>query len=327
MKSFSTKMALVYLATSTAASLSSCRITSSGVSPDFSKKTGASKVSDVRVQLPASSKFKPTQGSAVVNTIRVTVRPKDPSCAGATQINETRSYDNPVINQKFRRGCDYLVTLALGESTPSGSPMKVYYQNTPEKAVAASELETSPFNLALNLTLTSEGQAASMPANIDMTPNPVPPTVPGQQALASKLQVKVTNSSGQQVDLSSVFTSEYLLIDYSQTGCAPCMQHANEMNAPESNYPIRFSGSGKCTSMIMMEEYMMADWIKNYNKSSFVGRTTYTYTASQGLNQFAKLFGGGNITGTPTFMLVDRKGKIVGERVGAEPSEVDTLCN
>lgn len=325
MKQLYLRMSIIGVTFFTTASLLSCRSTSGGVLPDTSKKSGGSKLAEVRVQLPASTKFKPTQGSAVVNAIHVEVKPKDSNCAGATQIKESRKYDDATFSQKFRRGCDYYVTLALGETTVIGGPFKAYYQNTPEKLVTAKELETSPFNLNLNLTLTPEGVTASMPATIDNSQTPVPPTqptTPGLQALATKLQVKVTDSKGQSVDLASVFTSKYLLIDYSQVGCQPCMSHADQVNG-DATYQERFTGAGACTNMVIMEGNTMSDWLSRYPTSSFVGRTTYSY--SSGFNSFSKIFGK-TITGTPTFMLVDRSGTIVGMRVGGEPDEVDSLC-
>lgn len=311
-------------------------------------RTGA-KLSEVRVQLPAATAFKPAQGAAVVNAMRLIVKPKDAACPNATQINEIRDYSNPTLAQKFRKGCEYLVTLSLGEKNATTGSMVDYYRNSQEALVTIKDLEANPATVNLNLSLTPEGTAAGMPATIVIPqpqpipqpqipqpqpqpipqpqipptpqPQPQPPTIP---PLPQALQVKVKNSANQEVDLASVFTTEYIVVDYSQPGCGPCLSHASEMNN-DSEQQQRFSGSGKCKAITVISQSQYSGWLDTSESAegTFTRKNSYGYSS---INAFSKLFGGSSITGTPTFMLVDRTGKIVAQQVGGVPSKVKEIC-
>lgn len=308
---------------------SSCRITS-GVVNDSKKSGGVSKVADVKVNLPSADQFKPSQGSAVVNALQLTVKPKDSNCSGATQINAAIiPYNTPTLSEKFHKGCDYILTLAIGEKSAAGV-FKAYYLSS-ETAVTASALEVIPVNIAINLSLTPDGQAAGMPASLSINPPtpsnpPVTPPNNGLAALAPQIAVDLKQISGGQtktVPLASLFTTEYLVIDYSQPGCGPCMNHATLMNKPA--YAERFSGKGKCTSIVMIENPQLGAWQNIYKESTYVGSHSFSYSKGN-LDSFSSLFGGNGITNTPTFMIVDRAGKLIASNEGTEPKEVDSLC-
>lgn len=280
-----------------------------------------SKLSQVNMKLPASTAFKPTSGNAVVDTYRLVISPKDSTCVKATSLDETKSYADTTLSPKLAKGCDYLVTVALGEKVASGS-LASYYENSVKKEVRASELEASPVEISVMLSLTDAGRTAYMPESLsnNAVPNPVPaptPTNTPLPPLAASMQGDILDSNGNEVSLESVFTTEFLVIDFSGAGCDYCVKHARQVNSDSDAQKI-FSGNGKCKSITGVSKSDLNAWLSTVGKSSFVGKHSYGH--SNGLNAFSRMFGLSSVSGTPTFLFVNRKGDILNQSVGVNPS-------
>jgi thioredoxin-related protein len=141
--------------------------------------------------------------------------------------------------------------------------------------------------------------------------------------LASAINVNVTTSSGS-VKLDTIFTTQYLLLDFSQPGCGPCISHAQSVNSSSSEQ-ARFSGSGACKILVIVAGGQLSSWQEAIGGSStFTGRNSAEY--SGGLNGFSRLFGMSGVSSTPTFALVDRTGRVVGQSAGGMPGQVSSLC-
>ncbi len=155
--------------------LCSCRLSSTPTNGGV----GASSLSEVRVQMPPSKNvFKPKEGDAEVNAMRFIVKPKELSCANATNFDQTWAY-NGSLSKSIAKKCDYSVVFSLGERKSADKEMVDYYRSE-DTAVTASNLETSPVKINLRLSLTEEGKKATMPESVDLsqggTPDPKPPT-------------------------------------------------------------------------------------------------------------------------------------------------------
>jgi hypothetical protein len=287
---------------------------------------GKSKLTEIKVKLPESTLFKPTSGSAVVNAIKLTIKPKDSDCSGATKVDETRSYADNIVSQKLAKGCDYAISLAIGEKT--GAAFKAYYRNTTEKSVPKSELTGGSISVSMLLTRTSEGAAANMPESLGSAPTPTPPTPdkpvpPAKKELAAALKSASLKGPGSKtVGLADVFKSDYLLVDFSSLGCSYCITHAEEMNR-DSAFQKMMDGSGKCTSAIVINQGQVDDWVSQFGAATFVGKSTFEF--SSGVGGFGKLFGQ-NITLTPTVMLFDRDGKTVVQDARSDTAAVEAKC-
>jgi len=289
----------------------------------------SSKLTDVNMQLPSSSIFVPSNGSATVNAVRLKVEPTDPTCENATNFDETKPYSNATIATKFAKSCEYNVMLAIGE-TKNGS-FTAYYQNGSGQTVSKEALATSPAKIPLSLVLTADGKTAGMPASpkaSDLQDNDATPSDPGTTgslpALSSALaNASLTTSSGSKVSMKEVFTTEYMIVDLAQVGCQPCVAHAQQLNS-DTTFQQMTSGKGKCKSMIVVSSSTMSGWLSSFGggATSFSGKTSYGFSNS---TAFGRLFNF-ELTATPTVVVIDRSGRVLAQSVGSTPEEVEPLC-
>jgi hypothetical protein len=341
--------------TTTIALVSSVFITTSCLkarNPSIQSKRdgGSSRMTSVDMKLPKSDVFKPSSGNAVVNAFRLSVKPVDDTCEKATVIDETKSYTNNRLDYKLVKGCDYLVVLALGELAKDDSKkFTAYYQNEKELTVDKSELESSPVAIKPRLALTAAGAKSKMPASPntgdadadrpdtdkpdkpdtdkpdsgvpdDDTPKEIPDT--GIPSLADKLKVNLAKGGGKTIKFEEYFTTEYMIIDFSQVGCGPCVSHAQEISN-DATFKKMTDGSGKCKSMILVSESQIGGWESVVGASTFAGKSSFGY--SGGLNGFSQLFGIPRITSTPTVIMVDRQGKVVSNNARST-SSIQSMC-
>ncbi len=293
-------------------------------------KSGSAKLSTVNVKLPSSSAFKPSQGSAKVDSYKISVTPKDSSkCQNPTTIDQTKKFSEGLISQKFTRGCDYLVKVSLGENMIGG--FSTYYENSVDKVVSSQDLEKSPVSISVQIAITDAGKNAYMPETLTADQVPVqPPVTPNPTTtlpeLGGSLNGNIVSASGQEVPLSSVFTTQYLIIDFSNPGCGYCETHAREMNQDSARQKI-YSGSGKCKSITGTSSNSLSSWLQIVGKSSFVGQNSYGH--KQGMDAFGAMFGFPRVDSTPTFLFVDRQGTILKKSVGSDPNfdnYIDQQC-
>ena len=154
------------------------------------------------------------------------------------------------------------------------------------------------------------------------TPTPTVPPSNGLPALPDSIgSMRIKGSSGE-VNLASYWTTKYLYVEFSRPGCGPCVTQAQHLSQQSS----RFSGGGNCKALIVIPSQQLNSWMSAIGGSStFGGRSSYEYSGSH--NGFARNFNGlDNIGSTPTMALIDRTGRVLDQRIGAEPGQAASLC-
>jgi hypothetical protein len=338
---YHTNTTKLLIAAIAAASMTSC-LKSRDYKTSTGSKGGASSLSSVTMKLPANDAFKPSSGNAKVNAYQLVINPTDSDCADATVIDETKSYGTKSLDYKLARGCDYELTFAIGEQSSGATKnFTAYYKTKEPLQIKKSSLDDDSVSVSPRLLLTEEGKAKNLPAKPstspddsdddsgDDTPDEPKDTEPkdpepdsGKPALAAKLKVSLEAGSGQKVKFEDYFTTEYMIVDFSQVGCGPCVSHASEINR-SSSFQKMTSGSGKCKSMILVSGDQTDSWKGVVGASTFSGKSSFGY--SGGLNGFSQLFGIPRITSTPTVIVVDRQGKVVSNNARSE-SDVARIC-
>lgn len=298
-----------------------------------------SKLSTINMKLPGSNQFKPTSGNAAVNSYKLIVKADSESnCVNGTSINQVKSFSDNSLAQKLVRNCNYSITFSLGEQDSSGE-LKEYYSTKSPKRVLSSELESGQLNIGLQLSITEAGKAAYMPETLsaENLPTPTPNTQPenpspspspqsGLEPLGGSVRGTIVSSNGSEVSIDSVFDTEFLVVDFSAPGCGYCVTHARSFNSSTSRQAI-YSGKGKCRSITAMGSSQLSAWTSTIGKTTFVSKNSYGH--KQGMNSFSSMFGLPSVSGTPTFIFVNRQGKILRKSVGADPAfdaYVDQQC-
>ncbi|MCX6123691.1 MAG: thioredoxin family protein [Proteobacteria bacterium] len=323
------------------------------------KKDGtASGESGLQFSLPATD----SKSAGRFNEYRLTVEPLPVDCKGGTKLSELNPYSDAVITKKLGRGCDYKILLEISGEANGNSA--VLYNLGSSEVIADSQLGSGFVPVKGILEATSEAVSLGLPSTLALggqdsssgtgdrqnpypqnnpnsnpypqnnpSSNPYPNTNPntnpnsnpgnGSGSLPAGFNVNVTTRSGP-VRLDRIFTSKYLLIDFSQPGCGYCVSHAEKIN-DSSTEQARFSGSGACKSLTIVSRQELRAWQDAVGGAeSFSGRASAEYSA--GLHGFSRLFGINSITGTPTFILVDRTGRVLGKQTVRPPRVVDTYC-
>ncbi len=140
-------------------------------------------------------------------------------------------------------------------------------------------------------------------------------------SLAPSLNISLGSSSGS-VKLSSIFSTKYLLIDFSQPGCGPCISHAKQFN---SSYSMqnRYSGKGACKAITIVNPGSLGPWRSAVGgATTATGRSSYEY----GFSKITSLLNTSSIRSTPWFILIDRTGRVLGSSAGREPPKASELC-
>ena len=255
------------------------------------------------------------------------VAPVANNCPGATVIDQVGEFESTTrLASSIRQGCDYNVMLELGSMSASGQVLdRVFFRNDPSLTISKSEIFGKPSYQAA-LVLRESG--SSLDINVippggnpnGVQPQPDPPSRP---ALPSSKDSEVVDANGSKLMLSSRFSGDYLLLDFSAPGCGGCLSIARRLAADQS-FLSAFSGApGKCSSFTIVRYSEMQSWLKIFPATSTTG--SHTVFTSEGFSKVAGRFGQ-SISATPTFLLLDRDGKVVDSAEGELPASAMRVC-
>jgi hypothetical protein len=279
---------------------------------------GRSALTSIDVTLPPSSALQARNqrvgellGSQKFGT-RISVQPVDPACAGATKIDQVSLFEASMkLAVSIRQGCDYQVRLELGEMASPSSLSAVFFHNEPALSVAKADIQGKASYQA-NIVLKAFSGQPGVPGN-PLVPAPFP---------ADK-DVSFMDANGSMTSLSQVFKGEYILLDFSQPGCGACVQMAEE-HAADAEFIRAFASEGsKCSMATVVPQSQRSGWQSIFQASSPLGR--FAVFPAGGFSDVTSKFGE-RITATPTFMLIDRRGNVVGKSAGALPDAAMNLC-
>lgn len=320
---------------------------------DSGSSKNSSKLSSVQMNMPAADTLKTKDGQKPVTGLRLSITPVDAaSCPSGTTINQVIStLGATTIQQKVLKGCDYDLKVELGkfDSAQNGFNLQtlgaVYYAPSAPTRITADQTRDDRISVRVSLALTEEGRRIGLPESLPV-PSPVPqqqpqqpatppqaqpPVVPppvtpaptpqpGTQlpALPAKLNVSLTGPGGN-VALPTIFTTKYLVVDYSRPGCGPCVSLAKSLEN-NAGFQQMMKGS-KCRALTVIPKNQLEDWNASVG-GRHTAETSYEYTHSQ----FAALFNS-SVSATPTVMIVDRTGAVVDRKVGGLPDKLNSLCS
>lgn len=151
--------------------------------------------------------------------------------------------------------------------------------------------------------------------------NPNPTQSPGAASLPPQLAEFVLDQGSTQVKLGQFWKSKYLMVDFSQAGCPPCVSHAQDMANEES----RFSGISGCQALILLPSGQIDSWFQAIGSSTnFAARISASSNSGHG--GFTRLIGAQSISSTPTFIVIDRTGAVLARGSGGEPRQAVQYC-
>lgn len=278
--------------------------------------SGGSHLSEIKIGVSGLDTLVAKDGSKPVTGLRLTIIP-DSACTAGKPIDKVISASNsPAIQEKIAKGCNYEAKLYLGKlSSDSSSLTDVYYETTEAAKITAEQSKEDKVPLRLAPQLTAAGKVIGLPEKAGGTGGD-PVVTP--DSLPAKINVEITSASGK-VTLDKVFTTPYLLVDFSRMGCGYCVTMGKQHEA-SSSFQSMTSGE-KCRAITIVPAGQNSDWAAEIGGAS--AKTTYEYKG--GHDGFGSLFGA-SVSSTPTLLLIDRTGKIVDQDVGQMPSKFDTLC-
>ena len=312
----------------------------------------SSRLSSVQMSMPAADALATKDGQKPVTGLRLSIKPVDPAaCPSGTSISQVIStLGATTVQQKVMKGCDYDLKIELGkfETAQSGFNLQtlgaVYYAPSSPTRITADQTRDDRISVRVSLALTEEGRRIGLPESLPVpspvpqqqpqqpaTPPPAQPPVapppvtpaptptPGTQlpALPAKLNVSLTGPGGN-VALPTIFTTRYLVVDYSRPGCGPCVSLAKSLEN-NASFQQMMKGS-KCRALTVIPKNQLEDWNASVG-GRHTAETSYEYTHSQ----FAALFNS-SVSATPTVMIVDRTGAVVDKKVGGLPDKLQSLC-
>jgi hypothetical protein len=293
-----------------------CR--STGMSRGSYGTQGRASLTSIDVALPPTSALQ-ARNQRVSELIgnqkfgsRISIQPSDASCAGATKVDQVSPFEASMkLALSIRQGCDYLVKLELGEMVSPSSLSSVLFHNEPALRIAKADINGK----------------ASFQANIVLKAFSAQPGVPDSDPQSapfpSDKDATFMDANGVTSSISKIFKGEYLLLDFSQPGCGACVQMAQE-HANDQEFIAAFASEGaKCSSATVVPQSQRSGWQSLFPASSALGR--HAVFPSGGFSDVASKFGQ-RITATPTFMLIDRSGNVVGKSAGELPAQAKQLC-
>lgn len=272
-------------------------------------------LSEIKIAFSGLDTLVAADGSKPVTGLHLTIIP-DSACTAGKPIDKVISTSNSQsMQEKIVKGCNYEAKLALGKlSSDSSSLTDVYYETSDSSKITAEQSKADDVPLRLAPQLTAAGKAIGLPEKAGG--KPVGPVTADQ--LPAKINVQLTSSSGA-VALDKVFTTPYLLIDFSRLGCPPCVSMGKN-NEASSSFKTLTTGA-KCRAMTLVPRGQISDWASEIGGES--AKETFEY--SGGHSGFAGLFGS-SVSATPTVILVDRTGKVVDEATGQLPDKFESMC-
>jgi thiol-disulfide isomerase/thioredoxin len=211
----------------------------------------------------------------------------------------------------------------------------LYYAPTQASRVTAQMTKDDKIPLSFSLAITDAGRKIGLPEKQQSgdpgpqpqpAPQPLPQPVPQPQPqgltdLPASLNVSLTSSAGA-VPLKQVFTKKYMLVDFSRPGCGPCVSVAQNLDE-DSQFKGMFGTNSNCSFMSVIPPNQLSDWKDTVGQKSWTASHSFEYSGSH--SAFGKLFDF-QITATPTFLLVDRTGKVVKNSTGGLPSGLSSMC-
>lgn len=284
-------------------------------------KSGAS-LTDIDMNMPEASAFesRSQELAELIRTgrfgYRLQISPKDSSCTGATSIDQTAVYGaNLSLSSSIRQGCDYSLTVELGGLSNSQSSLsKVYFRNDPVLPISRADIDGKA-NFQASVVLKSVAVDNEIQPN-----NPAPDT-----NYPDEKDVDVKNAAGATVKLSSLFHGEYLLLDFSQSGCGACVTLARNLEQ-DADFQRAFNGqAGSCAFATVVPGSDRTNWLNRFPATGKTGSHTVA-PLSGGFSAVARKFGY-TVRATPTMLLINNRGELIDEGVGRIPSKVQELCN
>lgn len=275
-----------------------------------------------------------------MNGFHLVIQPVDPNCADATRVNQIADWTvSAILTASLRQGCDYTLSLGLGnkDATSTNALKATYFRNTNLHTISQADIAgKTSVTLDVRVQLQPDGQAIGLRPGQSITlppintlPNTLPNTGPNTgpnigtpnpgPSFPSSKDLNLTSTTGQTKMLSTLVTSDYVLIDFSASTCGPCISAARAINNSASDQKL-LDGT-KCTGVTLVVNSELRAW------TSAVGgfMASHSYGISNLSADSTKLLGS-RVTATPTFVLMDRQGTIVERSEGGLPRKFRQLC-
>jgi hypothetical protein len=295
--------------------------------------------------------------SSPISSVLLVLNPRDINCQGATKFADVVPYSTTPITKSVNGHCDYFFKMALVGRGMNGAD-ETYYAMSSAQPVTQNDLSQQDYAIKVNLMASSAASNLGLPNSVmiggpaptqSSYPNPYPtqtqtPTYPqnspaypsvypsptptptptpsqGVSDLPSQLADIILDQGSTQMKLGQFWRSKYLMVDFSQAGCGPCISHAEEMAGEQA----RFGGTSGCQALIVLPSGQISSWYAAIGSSTnFAAKISASY--SGGHNAFARLIGTESISLTPTFVIIDRSGRVVGRSSGGEPRQASQYC-
>lgn len=265
----------------------------------------------------------------LMNGYLLKITPAAQDCASPTQLNELGDYASSVsVNAKLMRGCDYDVSLSLGQKNSSLTSALgyIYLQNNQSVRITRAQLEgASVLSFRVNLQIQPEGQKIGLKypnqsgsviqpvVNPVVNPTVIPPVVnptvnptvapPTTVTLPAGKDFAVNGPKG--TKLSSYFSGQYLIIDISTSDCPYCLDRAHELDQ-DQGLQAAYSGA-KCSRITVIDS--LESWKSlGFTGNSFVGKNMAE--SNETMRTIAPKFGVSG-SGTPLFFAIDRQGNVM----------------
>lgn len=291
--------------------LVSCTNSSSKSPGDKGNSSGTKSVNIAIPDKKALSTSAP-QIETLMNGVMIVTEPLTPNCnPNARRTAELKDYSNAVGQASIYPNCDYNITIAFGNMDPGGSALKAVYlqNNTPYLIRKEDTANQSTINAVIHLQIQPAGAALGLKAPAGGTVNSgFPSQTGGSQGAATvslgSKDIQLTGRSGP-TTLSQLFKGELMVIDLSAVGCQYCVQGAQRLDS-DRNMQALLNGT-KCSHVTVIDS--LSDWTQlGFGTSSFTGQNSFESSVS------ATSVGrqlGVNISGTPTYLVMDRNGNLI----------------
>ena len=124
--------------------------------------------------------------------------------------------------------------------------------------------------------------------------------------LPAERNYNIKDSSGASKKLADVFKGKYMLLDFSSSTCGYCITRARELNQSEALQAAL--DSDKCSHATIVPQADLRAW--NGRVGGYVAKHSYEADTAR-IGRLVEALGT-SFAGTPTFIMIDTKGQIVG---------------